>query len=128
MIRLSIYYLVQGFTLGALMLINKGLPIIPWAWQLLSLHIESVLFGWTMQFVMGMAYWILPRFARGETRGKESFFLLAFVLLNIGIWLVGIADLFSISDWLKVAGRVMELSGIIAFASQAWRRVKPLGK
>lgn len=127
-IRFSIYYLMQGFTLGTLMLINKGFPVIPWTWSLLPLHIESVLFGWTMQFAMGMAFWILPRFARGEPRGRESLYLLAVVLLNIGIWMVGLADLFSFASLLRVLGRLMELSAIAAFGLQAWRRVKPIGK
>jgi hypothetical protein len=119
---------MQGFTLGTLMLINKGFPVMPWAWKLLPLHIESVLFGWTMQFAMGMAFWILPRFARGEPRGKESLYLFAVVLLNIGIWMVGLADLFIFASPLRVLGRLMELLAIAAFGLQAWRRVKPIGK
>lgn len=128
MIRFSIYYLVQGFTLGALMLINKGLPLMPWAWGLLPLHIESVLFGWTLQFGMGMAFWILPRFARGQPRGNEAWFLMSFVLLNIGIWLVGLADLVAYPVWLRLLGRLLEVIAVVEFSLQAWRRVKVLGK
>jgi hypothetical protein len=128
MIRFSIYYLLQGFTLGALMLFNKGLPVMPWAWGLLPLHIESVLFGWTLQFGMGMAFWILPRFARGQPRGNEALFLWSFILLNFGIWFYGLAGLFPHSSWLMFSGRLLELIAVAAFAFQAWRRVKPLGK
>ena len=127
-IRFSIYYLVQGFTLGALMLINKGLPILPWAWSLLPLHIESVLFGWTMQFAMGMAFWILPRFARGQPRGNEAWFVWSFIFLNAGIWISGLAEFVPYTAWLRIAGRLLELIAFTAFAFQAWQRVKPLGK
>lgn len=128
MIRFSIFYLVQGFTLGGLMLINKGLQIMPWAWGLLPLHIESVLFGWTLQFAMGMAFWILPRFARGQPRGNEAWFIWSFVFLNVGIWILGLADLITFAAWLRISGRLLELIAVTAFALQAWQRVKPLGK
>ena len=63
-IRASLLYLVLGFTLGGLLLFNKGIPLDPRIWILLPAHIESVLFGWTVQLVMGMAFWILPDFLR----------------------------------------------------------------
>jgi hypothetical protein len=71
-IRLSLVYLALGFTFGGLLLLNKGLPISPLAWRLLPAHIEFVLFGWTVQLVMGMGFWILPRFAAPPVRGDES--------------------------------------------------------
>lgn len=60
-------YLVLGFTLGLLLLVNKGVPIHPALWRLLPAHAEFLLLGWTLQLALGVAYWILPRF--GTRRG-----------------------------------------------------------
>ncbi len=60
LIRISYVYLILGFTLGALLLINKATGFYPEIWLLLPAHIEIVLFGWIMQLVMGVAYWSFP--------------------------------------------------------------------
>ena len=59
-VRLSLLYLLFGFTLGALILANKGVPFTPWVWNFLPTHIDVLLFGFVIQLAIGMAYWILP--------------------------------------------------------------------
>lgn len=61
-VRASLGYLALGFTLGALLLWNKGVAFAPFVWRLLPLHIEASLVGWVVQLVMGVAYWMFPRF------------------------------------------------------------------
>lgn len=127
MIRFALAYLGLGFTFGALMLLNKGLPVAPALWSLLPAHVEFLLLGWTVQLVMGMAFWILPRFSRGPKRGNEGLAWLAFGLLNLGVWLVGIGPLVGSTAWLPLLGRGAEAGAAIAFALHAWPRVKPSG-
>ena len=81
-IRAALLYLLLGFTFGGLMLLNKGIPLAPWAWRLLSAHVEFLLIGWTAQFILGIGFWILPRFSRGPARGNESFAWMALGLIN----------------------------------------------
>ncbi len=123
-IRASLIYLALGFTFGALMLFNKGIPLTPALWRLLPAHIEFLLLGWTVQLVMGMAFWILPRF--GAARGNEKAAWLAFALLNIGIWLAGVAPLLGAAGLIPFVGRAFEVGAAAAFAVHAWPRVKPL--
>ena len=42
-VKLSFGYLLAGFTVGALLLANKGRPIHPALWGLLPAHIECCL-------------------------------------------------------------------------------------
>jgi hypothetical protein len=88
-LRASLLYLAVGFTLGALLLFHKGIPLHPALWRLLPPHIEFVLLGWTMQLAMGVAFWILPRYRQGSEHGREVTAGLAFVLLNGGVLMVG---------------------------------------
>jgi len=123
-IRLSLVYLALGFTFGGLLLLNKGQPFSPLTWRLLPAHIEFVLFGWTVQLVLGMAFWILPRFATPPMRGNEKPAWAALVLVNTGIWLIALSVSVVADPWLTLVGRLAEAVGVMAFAVHAWPRIK----
>lgn len=127
-IRGALLYLAVGFTLGALLLWNKGETISPQIWRLLSTHIEFLIFGWTLQLVMGVAFWILPRFRRPPKRGNERIAWLSAALLNLGIWLVVAGSYLASPPWLATLGRSAEFLAAFSFALYAWPRVKPAGE
>ena len=121
-IRLSLLYFLFGFTLGALMLANKGLPFAPWVWSLLPVHIDILLFGFVIQLAIGMAYWILPRY-RGGSRGNETILWITVGLLNLGIWMVTFIGLLNLpGQWLAV-GRLLEGIAAVLFTIQVWQRI-----
>lgn len=124
-VRASLLYLATGFTLGALMLSNKGIPLNPWLWRLLPAHIEVLLLGWIAQFAMGVAFWMLPRFhsSRGDVRPAWA----AFFLLNTGLLLAGFGAMLGLPAWLVLVGRLLEITAVAAYAFHAWPRVKPFG-
>ena len=123
-IRTSMFYLAFGFTLGGLLLFNKGIPVNPLIWSLLPAHIEAVLIGWTVLLVMGMAFWILPRFPKPHVRGNEYLAWGALILINGGIWSLILGSYQSDAAWFTLGGRVLEAVGILAFVLHAWPRVK----
>ena len=125
-IRASLVYLALGFTFCGLMLFNKGVPLSVWLWQLLPLHVEFLLLGWTVQLAMGVGFWILPRFRAGVSRGNERAAWAAFALLNVGVWLAGMGPLLDAPTWATLLGRLAEAGSAAAFAVHAWPRVKPL--
>ena len=124
-IRMALLYLLAGFTLGALLLAHKGVPFGPWIWLWRPAHIELLLVGWIMQLAMGVAFWILPRFQqqRGNTRAAWA----AFFLLNAGVLLAALAIPLSAPAWQTVLGRLLQAGAAVAFAVNAWPRVKPTG-
>lgn len=124
-IRSALLHLAVGLTLGSLLLFHKGTPIYPLLWRLLPVHIEFLLFGWTVQLAMGVAFWIFPRFWR--SRGNETPAWLAFGLISVGVWLGGLGPVFGASDWLILVGRLAEAGAAVAFAVHSWPRVKPPG-
>lgn len=124
-IRAALFHLLLGFTIGMILLWNKGLPLPPQVWLLLPAHIEFLLLGWTVQLALGVAFWILPRFQ--NLRGNTAPAWVAFVLINTGVWLVGLAPYFPITDSLRLAGRLAEGAAACAFAVHAWPRIKPPG-
>lgn len=124
-VRAALVYLALGFTLGALMLANKGLPLLPALWRLLPAHIEFLLLGWTVQLMLGVGFWILPRF-HGR-RGNETPAWAAFWLLNLGVLLAALGPTLAASGWVALLGRLAEMAAVVAFAIHAWSRIKPAG-
>lgn len=123
MIRFSLLYLGIGMTIGGIMLWNKGMFISVDVWRLLPHHIELMLFGWVMQLVMGVAFWIVPRYTTSPRYGKTHQAWIAFVMFNIGLWLVLIQH-----TWLIFIGRAVMLVAVVLFVVYLFPRVKPYGE
>lgn len=125
MVRASMLCMGIGFLFGALILFHKGIPISAWTWRLLTPHIELMIYGWTLQFVMGVAFWILPRFTAVARYGKSYLGWWSFGLLNGGLTLSAIEGWFGAGIYSTI-GRLAMLAAVVAFAVMMWPRVKPL--
>jgi hypothetical protein len=124
-VRASLIHLALGITLGGLLLFHKGVPLHPLLWRILPTHVEFLLTGWTLQLAMGVAFWILPR-VRGARPKKEAAWL-AFLLLNVGVWLAGVGPALLAPGWVASLGRAAEMGAALAFSVHAWPRIRPLG-
>ena len=126
----SLVYLALGFTLGAALLFNKGVPLTPVLVRLLPAHIEFLLVGWVIQLVMGVATWIFPRFGVPRSPyGSEAAAWLAFALVNAGVWFVGVGPFVAgqVGDVLPLIGRLAEAAAAVVFAANIWARVRASG-
>lgn len=123
-VRAALIYLLVGFTFGALMLANKGIPFAPWVWNLLPAHIDFLLLGWTAQLILGVGFWILPRFT-GGSRGNVRLAAAAVLLLNAGVLLSAGQSVFPELGWLAPLGRILQIGAAVSFALHAWGRVRP---
>lgn len=126
-VRAALLYLGAGFTLGALLLANKGSGFAPHLWRWLPVHFELLLIGWFVQLVMGVAYWIFPRFGMTKAaRGRERLAWLALALLNGGIGLACVG-LVSERPSLVVGGRLIEVLAAATMATNVWSRTRASG-
>ena len=126
----SLVYLALGFTLGAMLLFNKGMPVNPELARLLPAHVEFLLVGWVIQLVMGVATWIFPRFGVARSAyGSEAAAWLAFALVNAGVCLAAIGPLVAgrVGDVLPLIGRLAEAAAAVVFAANVWARVRASG-
>jgi hypothetical protein len=131
MVRAALIWLGLGYTIGALSLFHKALPLFPWLATLRLSHVAILFIGWTMQLACGVAFWILPRLDATGNRGDERPVWVCFVSLNLGVALD--AGLGPLSFWLNqplntwmpaiIAG--CYLIATVSFIWHAWRRVLP---
>lgn len=60
MLRIALGWLLLGFVIGGAMLTDQHMPG-QWRLWLAPGHGHMLFVGWFLQFVIGVAYWLLPR-------------------------------------------------------------------
>jgi hypothetical protein len=135
MIRTALVWLAIGSAVGGLLLLNKGLPLLPWLWTLRMTHVYLLLVGWMVQFACGVAFWILPRLDASGARGDERLAWLCYGALNAGVALAALHDPLAVafdrasSVGAMVLRALLVLAGLLyvlsvsAFIAHAWPRV-----
>src|SRR6266508_673058 len=100
MIRTALLWLAIGYSVGGLVLLNKGLSLLPWLCALRAAHIHMLLVGWTVQPACGLAFWILPRLAARGTRGAGKLVRSCSAGLRCGVVLGALPDpLVALAAW-----------------------------
>ena len=146
-VKVSIIYLALGAVLGAVLLINRWLPLGPAIGALRVSHVQFLVVGWLTQFIIGVAWWLFPPLAIGlredaplsvrrgqRQRGSEILYWTALVLLNAGILLRALFE--PLHGWtgLDLFRTVAGVSGIVLLVAAVlhvvnlWGRVRELGR
>lgn len=128
LVRTALCWLAVGVTMGALLLSAKATPLPSEVFRLFHAHSEAVLVGWMVQFAMGVAWWILPKYPRLPERGPAAPVWASWLLLNAGVLLAGVGRGVGAANGVLMAGRAAELVAALAFAAAAWPRVKAFGR
>jgi hypothetical protein len=133
MVRTSFAWLVAGVLLGGLMLTDR---VVPGEWRLWGgpTHSHLLFVGWFVQFVVGIAYWLLPR-RRSPDRPlgyREGAALLAAGALNVGLLLRVAAEpaerIGRDGGWTQAVlalSAVLQVAAVVVFVAQLWPRVGP---
>ncbi len=123
-IRLSLIYLVAGWSVGAGLMLNRAWGWSAQLWTLLPIHAALVTFGWIFLLVIGVAYRMLPKFS--AKRGRPVAAWTSVAAVNVGVWWVAAGIVFT---WaVPLVAAICWLVAALAFAWHAWPRVKPFGK
>ena len=123
MIRLSLVYLLITVLLGGLIITHKSIELHPMIWSLLPVHFELAIWGWLVQFVMGTAYWMLPRKLVRKRRGPTTPAWAMVVLFNLGLILLVVGPFLSSLPLFSMIGRLCIGLSILLFALLIWSRV-----
>lgn len=127
MVRTALLQLSLGFMLGGLILMRNVLPGGAGLYRFVPLHLEMLLIGWMVQLAMGVGFWMLPKFREGRPRGREELVWTAYLCLNAGVLIAGIAQSAGNATALALTGRAAEATAAVLFLANAWPRIKPFG-
>ena len=128
-LKTAMLYFVTSFCLGGYLLVAVGIqrpaPVVlqPVYWHML-------LVGWLIQLVFGVAYWMFPRHASGQTRGHAVVGWLTYATLNGGLLLRVIVEPWHgmrphlALGWLLVASAVLQVTAGWAFVMSIWPRIR----
>lgn len=132
-IKTGIGFLVVGLLLGFWMLVRRELA---GAWPspyLSAAHSHVLLVGFVIFMILGVAAWLFPRPAQGDTRYRP-------VLIEASYWLLlaGTAGRFAGEvlrawradawlPWLVVAGGAAQVAAIGVFMWTMWSRIRAVG-
>jgi hypothetical protein len=132
MIRTSLLWLLAGYTIAGLLLINKALNLYEPIWSLRTTHILMLLFGWLVQLSTGVMVWIMPRYVQTGDRGDLRPVWLMYAALNAGMLLAALHPPLSrlcdpaLLNWMTPFGGVLLLLAGLLFLYHIWRRVRPI--
>lgn len=132
-IKTGVGFLGVGLGLGLWLLVRRDLFGLRPHPQLVSAHAHVVLVGFVVFLILGVALWMFPRPARGDTRyrpvlaGVAYWFLLTGTLARF----VAEAALAWTADpalgWLSVGAAICQVAGIAIYFWTMWTRIRPSG-
>lgn len=129
-IKIGLLYFVLGLTIGAVLLVQ---PVLDWSprWQTLRpVYLHFLFIGWVTQIIMGVGFWMFPKYSKEHPRGSEKLGWLVFVLLNVGLMLRAIGEpmmVLSPGDefgWMLAAASLCLLLAGWGFIANTWGRIK----
>lgn len=129
-IKIGMLYFVVGLMIGGLLLTQ---PIMEWSPKVQALrpvYLHFLFIGWVTQIIMGVGYWMFPKYSKTNPRGNETLGWAIFILLNLGLILRAIgepamviapqADL----GWMLAVASICLLLAGWGFIFNTWGRIK----
>ena len=132
-IKTGIVFLFAGLALGSWTLVRRELfGVFPHP-HLVSAHTHAVQVGFVMFLILGVAIWLFPRAAKGDTRYKPELIAAAYWILTVSTaarflgevaraW-VNAAPL----AWVVVLGGLGQVVGLGVYFWTMWTRIRPVG-
>lgn len=129
-VKTSLIYLVAGLALAALLALAQVIdqPRLLSASGPVYLHLFLV--GWITQLIMGIVFWMFPKYSKARPRGSERLAAITYVLLNAGLMLRVIGEPAraigpgAVWGWMLVVSALLQWLAGMLFVANTWGRVK----
>ncbi len=108
-----------------------GLPsVLAFFAGLTPVYFHLFMVGWVLQLIIGVGYWMFPKFTREKPRGNEALAWSVYWLLNAGLLLRVVAEPLHAMQpqaawgWALATSAVLQWLGGLAFIANTWPRIK----
>lgn len=129
-IKTALVYFAVALLMGIATQAAVILPLPPTITALRPVYTHLLMVGWVTQLIIGMAYWMFPKYSQAHPRGSERLGWATYVLLNVGLLLrVVVEPLMTTQSgnglgWLLAISAVLQFLAGWAFIINTWVRVK----
>jgi hypothetical protein len=123
-VRTALIYFILALLAG--LLLAAPIVRIP---ALAPVYFHLLMVGWVTQLIIGVAYWMFPRYSKESPRGAEWLGYVIYGLLNVGLILRILGEPLQESGvdwagWLLVASAVLQLAAGWLVVAALWPRVR----
>jgi heme/copper-type cytochrome/quinol oxidase subunit 1 len=132
-LKTGICFLLLGLLLGGWMMLRRELAASSPSAYLVSAHTHAILVGFVMMMILGVALWMFPRPAKGDTQYRPAMAEAAYWLLAAGTLARVLGELArtrSDAPWLRwavVGSGAAQIVGLLLFLHTIWSRIRPVG-
>lgn len=129
-IKTALVYFVAALLIGLYQVILPSLPEDLRIPALNPVYFHLLMVGWVTQLIVGVAYWMFPRYSKESPRGPEWLGPAILILLNAGLVLRAIGEPMQAAGSADLAGWLLAISAAIQLAAgwmivaALWPRVK----
>jgi heme/copper-type cytochrome/quinol oxidase subunit 1 len=132
-LKTAVLFLAAGILLGLWMIVGRELLGRAPSMYVVSAHTHAILVGFVMSMILGVALWMFPRPAKGDTRYRPAVAEAAYWCITLGTAARMIGEIArEWSDapalrWAVVVASLLQGAGLLAFFATMWSRIRPLG-
>lgn len=133
-IKTGIGFLVAGLLTGLYALVRRELFGVWPNRYIVSAHTHAVLVGFVIFLILGVALWLFPRAAKGDTRYRPERIAAAYWILTVATAARFLAELArgwrGVEPWLAwvvVLGGAGQVAGMLLYFWTMWTRIRAVG-
>ncbi len=129
-IKTALAYFMTALLVGLALAANVLFTLPPVVAALNPIYFHLFMVGWVTELIIGVAYWMFPKFTRAQPRGSERLVRITYICLNIGLVLRLIAEPMLSFQTARLWGWLVALSALLqwlaglTFVVNIWPRVK----
>ena len=129
-IKTSLVYFILALAVGLLLAVQGIWSLSLRLAGMFPVYIHLLVEGWLTLLIMGVVFWMFPKYTRDRPRGSEALGWATYILVNVGLIIRVISEPINTQQpamlwgWLLVTAAVLQWSGGMAFVANTWSRVK----
>lgn len=127
-IKTALVYLAAALVV-ALLLAGQGVfNLPPVVASLTPVYFHLFMVGWVTQLIIGIVYWMFPKYSQAQPRRSEGIAESVYWLLNAGLLLRVVGEPALLAEetrgWLLALSALLQWSAGVLFVYNTWPRVK----
>lgn len=129
-LKASLLYFVAGLLTGLLVSADSAFDLDLPVSGLLPVYFHMLMVGWISQLILGIVFWMFPKYSREQPRGSEALGWATFWLLNVGLLLRVVSEPLLTQGssilwgWVLVLSSLLQWLAGLTFVANTWGRIK----